>query len=357
MRAAGSVRTRLRGRFRTEGPQVIRIVIAAALSWQICVWLGAQQPPVFAVVLPVLALRDHPYSVFNLSLDRMIGVICGVLLAEGMVRLLGVSVLTVALVLAIGLTVGIVLRIGAVLNVQVAVSAMLVFANPEPGAYGLARVWETAVAAVVCVVLSPLLLPPNARRTFEDELRRVTEALVGQLDDLQALLRVAADQEASDRAALVDLDDRTVRTDEAARALPASLAAAERAVRHNPLRRADLGPLSAYAGRVRLAGELARVERLLLDEMLDLSDRSDLLDVWPDFRQPLLRVLEPATAAVRAALDGAPATRVAGLEAQADAEIMRWRHEDTRPITAVMRRPLRRLLDVLPVGDVPDRTP
>jgi hypothetical protein len=29
----------------------------------------------------------------------------------------------------------------------------------------------------------------------------------------------------------------------------------------------------------------------------------------------------------------------------------------TRPITAVMRRPLRRLPDVLPVGDVPDGTP
>ena len=334
---------RLRARIRTEGPQILRIVVAAALSWQICVWLGAGEPPVFAVVVPLVALRDHPYSVMNLSFDRMIGVIGGVLLAELTVRLLGISLLSVTAVLAIGLTVGLVLRVGTALNVQIAVSAMLVFASADPDAYALTRIWETAVGAVVSVVLSPLLLPPNARKAFEAALSAVTAALSDQLDDLRDALGAAPGD-----ADLDELLGRAARTEESARELPTSLAAAERAVRHNPLRRGDLPRLAARAEQVRLAVEVARVERLLLDEVVDLSSRTDLREVWPELRSPLLRVLDPAATAVRLRLAAAPADpRLVELRARGDAEILHWRSIDQRPIAAVMRRPLRRLFDVL----------
>ncbi len=334
---------RLQTRIRTEGPQILRIVVAAALSWQVCVWLGATEPPVFAVVVPLVAVRDHPYSVVNLSFDRMIGVIGGVLLAELTVRLLGISLLSVTAVLAVGLTVGLVLRVGTALNVQIAVSAMLVFASAEPDAYALTRIWETAIGAVVSVLLSPLLLPPNARKAFEAELAAVTAALSDQLDTLRAALGGARNDEV-----LVELRGRAARTEEAARELPTTLATAERAVRHNPLRRADLPRLAARADQVRLVVEVARVERLLLDEVVDLSTRTDLREVWPELQSPLLRVLEPAAAAVRLRLEARPADpTLADLRARGDAEILLWRSADQRPIAAVMRRPLRRLFDVL----------
>lgn len=337
---------RLRARIRTEGPQILRIVVVAVLSWQICVWLGASEPPVFAVVVPLVAVRDHPYSAFNLSFDRMIGVIGGVLLAELAVRLLGVSLLAVTTVLVIGLSVGMVLRVGGTLNVQIAVSAMLVFASADPDTYAVARIWETAVGAVVSVVASPLLLPPNARRTFEAELSSVTAATVDQLTVLRDLLT-----RPPDRPALTELSNRSVRTEEAARALPESLAAAQRAVRHNPLRRTDLPRLAAHADPVRLVLDVARLERLLVDEVVDLSTRADLLDVWPELRPPLLRVLEPVSAAVRLRFEPESTDgRLADLRATGQAEILRWRTEDPRPIAAVMRRPLRRILDLLGPG-------
>jgi hypothetical protein len=58
------------------------------------------------------------------------------------------------------------LRVGGAFNVQVAVSALLVFANPDPDAYAATRLWETAVSAAVTVILAALLFPPNPYRTF-----------------------------------------------------------------------------------------------------------------------------------------------------------------------------------------------
>ena len=340
----------VRARFRTEGPQVLRILVAAALSWQLCIWLGADQPPIFAVIVPIVALRDHPYSAFNLSFDRLIGVVGGVGLAVAVVQWLGPSVVSVTLVLAIGLVVGIVLRVGPTLNVQIAVSGLLVFANPDPDAYAVARLWETAIGAAVSVLLSPLLLPPNARKAFEAELRTVTGELVAQLDDLVSILAGRTEQAALDR-----LRDRAAETDEKARRLPQSLAAAQRAVRQNPLRRRDRSPLNALTPVVDLSLELARVERLLVEEVADLSTRPDLASHWASLGSAALPVLRPVTAAVRSALGPGldPAESEAGVEMtetsleRGHAELKNWAMSDDRPISAVLRRPLRRLLDVV----------
>lgn len=53
------------------------------------------------------------------------------------------------------------LQLGPGFNIQVAASSLLVFSNPDPNAYAFARLWETALGAVVTVILAPLLFPPN----------------------------------------------------------------------------------------------------------------------------------------------------------------------------------------------------
>ena len=235
---------------------------------------------------------------------------------------------------------------------QIAVSAMLVFASADPDGYAFARIWETAVGAVVCIVFSPLLLPPNARRTFEAALDAVTAARPTSWRRSAHLVDEPPDDPLVSGPGRAEQSGR--RTEEAAREPSRNpWRRPERAVRHNPLRRGDV-PRLAATYRVRsLAPEVARIERLLLEEVLDLSTRPDLHQVWPDFREPMLRVLEPAESGVRIRLvDNRTDDQLAALCAASDghAEILRWRELDPRPIAAVMRRPLRRLLDVLGGG-------
>ena len=121
---------RWRSILRRELPQIARIVFVAAVAWQICLSLGATQPPLYAALVPLVSLRDDPFSAFNLSLARLVGVVAGLTIAIGVLAVLRPTTAAIAAVLAAALLVGVVLRIGDVLNTQVAVSAMLVLARP-----------------------------------------------------------------------------------------------------------------------------------------------------------------------------------------------------------------------------------
>lgn len=343
----------LQQRLRTEGPQIMRILVAAAVAWQICVWLGATQPPIFAAVVPLVALRDHPYSAFNLSFDRLVGVFVGVTLAVLVVGWLGPTLPAVLLVLAVGLLIGTVLRVGAVLNVQIAVSGMLVLVEANVGSYAFARIWETAIGALVSVALSPLLFPPNARKAFESELQGVTDGLVAVLRSLaETLSRPGRPDDEEIRG----LAGEAAALEERARRLPDSLAAARRAVQYNPLRRADRAPLADLDADVRSVVNMTRTERLLVDEVDDLSSRSDLQSEWPSLASSARAVVEPLIDAVRSRRGSDPEGPTAEMRTAVDAAwtaMLRWKDADPRLIGAVLRRPLVRLLHLLEEGSQP----
>jgi len=120
-------RAALRTRIRSEGPQIARIVIAACVGWQICRWISPTDNPIYAALVPLMAMRDHPFSAMNVSFDRVLGVIAGVLLGVLLATLLGPGLLAVALAVGVGLLLGMLFRLGPVLNVQASLSALLVF--------------------------------------------------------------------------------------------------------------------------------------------------------------------------------------------------------------------------------------
>jgi hypothetical protein len=155
--ATGSWRAILRA----ELPQVARIVVAAAVAWEAALLLGATQPPIFAALVPLVSLRDDPFSAFNLSVARLVGVVAGLLIAIGVLAVLEPTTVAIAAVLALALLVGVVLRIGNVLNTQVAVSALLVFSSTDTAGYAVTRLWETGLGTVVTLALAPFLFPAN----------------------------------------------------------------------------------------------------------------------------------------------------------------------------------------------------
>src|SRR5689334_11392417 len=154
--ATGSWRAILRA----ELPQVARIVVAAAVAWEAALLLGATQPPIFAALVPLVSLRDDPFSAYNLSLARLVGVVAGLLIAIGVLAVLEPTTVAIAAVLAVALLVGVV-RIGDVLNTQVAVSALLVFSSADTADYAVTRLWETGLGTAVTLVLAPFLFPAN----------------------------------------------------------------------------------------------------------------------------------------------------------------------------------------------------
>ena len=48
---------------RAELPQIGRVVIVAAVAWEVAVQLGATQPPIYAAFVPLLTLPEGPSPV------------------------------------------------------------------------------------------------------------------------------------------------------------------------------------------------------------------------------------------------------------------------------------------------------
>ncbi len=324
-----------RGLRRRNGAQLARIAVAGAVSWQLCIWLGARQPPVYAVIVPLVALRDEPFSAFNVSLARLVGVVAGLATGIAVLHVLHPGAAAVALVLAVTLAIGWTLGAGGALNAQVAASGLLVFANADPDAYAARRLWETAVGVGVTLLLAPLLFPPNPYRALT---RRVGELA----DRLAASLLVGGTlgQAPTTDAALQQATADAAMDEQAARALPGELAAAERSVRVNPLWYRHRTRLPAWRPIAEAAGPIAGWVRVFVDEFTDLIGRADFRASWPLVGPRLAEIVQPLATATRQALLGADAAPALD-EAWSAFE----RHLDVDPsrLGAVSRRPLRRL--------------
>jgi len=240
---------------RRDGPQIARIILVAAVSWQICVLIGATQPPVFAVLVPLVCLRDDAFSVFNLSIARLVGVVAGLLIAIGVLRLSQPDTLAIAVVLALALLAGMVLRVGNVINNQVAISALLVFSSPDASGYAVARLWETGIGTATTLVLAPLLFPANPFMQARAELQDVTRGLVAALRSSTALTGRPGN-DAAEQSILLGIIDQLVGLQTTLQLLAKQLAAARKSARWTVLRRsamhaaADLETTRCLASRL-----------------------------------------------------------------------------------------------------------
>ncbi|MFD4240293.1 aromatic acid exporter family protein [Streptomyces sp. NPDC058525] len=328
---------------RTEGPAAARIVVTVAAAWQVALWLGARQPPVFAAIVPLVALRGDPMTALGTAVQRALGVVAGVLIGIAVLNVLSPSTATLALVVALGLGVGMFLRAGGGLNTQVAVSSLLVFASTSPDAYAFERVWETAAGAVVTILLAPLLWPPDPHRILaslaDDSRRRLVRALTA-----TAAALGSGPAAARDNLAQVDADVEAVHA-HAARAREA-----ERAMRFNPLRRRHRDTVRLRARLVATADRLTPHLTALAREVAELSGREDLA---PDLARARVRLPELAALTVRAVEHTLSGEDPRPAAAAARAYLADYARTDDRPLAVTLRRPLHQLLDDLDGLDGP----
>jgi hypothetical protein len=291
---------------------------------------------VFAALVPIVAVKGDPLSALNVSLGRLAGVVGGIGLGIAVTEGLGVSALSVGVLVLVGLLGGLLVRIGGEPNTQVAVSALLllaVTANVED--FGLERLWETAVGAAVTVALAPILWPPDPVRELERRLDALAERIA---DDVALTCALVGGPE---RAAVDNLGDVVEHTRDATRLVDA-LGALARGLRLNPLRRRDRARLGPLEARVRRAADAAHGARRLARDVAGLAGRADLGEAWAAAAVPAQVAGQAVVATVRDALAGRPAAADA---VRASAALRDWRDADLDPVAVVLRRDLRTLLE------------
>ena len=322
---------------RKELPRALRIGVAAALAWWIARRLGADRP-VFAVIVPMVAIRDDTYAALSLSLGRMLGVMAGVVLGVGVVAVAGVSTSAVVLLLVIGLAAGLFLRTGPELNTQIAISALLVLIVTENAdSYAVERIWETGVGSVVSLAVAAFVLPPDP---LKDSARRLGESAQALAGDLASARGTLAHGDPSARALLAHADEHARAAARAVEDLPK----AQRALRLSPLRRGSRTRLDIVDRRQRLALRLAIQVRRLARDLASFANREDRRDEWDEAARRLPPIIDAVAAGSAKALAGEGLTHEV---AQARELLAAYQRDDARPIAAILRRPIVLLCDEL----------
>lgn len=240
-----------------------KMTLAGTLAWWIASELGAHRP-IFASLVPLVAMTGDPFSALSVSLDRILGVFAGVAMGIGLVHLDLRQTVLVGLALGAGLVIGIVLRLGERVNLQPAISAIFVL-GVAGGAtsVGVTRVWETAVGAAITLVVSTLVWPPDPVRELAVRLNRLRQELAA---DLAAVAEsVATGDDAVERR----IEDLRAHSLDAVREV-IELPSARQALRWNPVRRSHSEVLPDVERRIELAARLYRHTRSIARDVFDL---------------------------------------------------------------------------------------
>jgi uncharacterized membrane protein YgaE (UPF0421/DUF939 family) len=264
-----SVRRLLAGRdLVAELRLAIKMTIGGTGAWWIASELGAKRP-LFAALVPLVAMNGDPFAAVSVSIARILGVFAGVGIGLALTHVAVGSTWRVAIALIVATLVGIVLKVGDRPNLEVPIAALFLigFASANVSQLGVQRIWETAIGAVVAVVVSAVLWPPDPIRELERRLHRLRQQLAA---DLAA---IADDLATGSGATAQQLDDLREHSLDAVRDV-FELAPARRALRWNPLRRNDVRLVDALEERINLGARAARHVRSVGRDVADTDVRS-----------------------------------------------------------------------------------
>lgn len=190
----GVSQTRTRGERRVTALQILKTALAATLAWETARLLTGEQTPVFAPLTALLVVQITVRRSVREAVERFVGVVAGVLVALLLARAVGLSALSIGLLVAGGLVVGRLVRLGPAGAVQVPVSALLVLIVGTQGDVVVARVEDTAIGAVVGVLVNLAVAPQIRLGPAEAAVATLTADLAALLTTLGSGVATRFDQ-------------------------------------------------------------------------------------------------------------------------------------------------------------------
>ena len=150
----------LRGSLEGTLLQAAKTAVASGFSWFVAADLLGNQIPVFAPLAAVLTVQVTLWQSVSRGLQRVAGVMVGVLVAGAFAHLAGIHTWSIAVVIFVSLLLGRALRLGTQGSIQVPISALLVLVlGATTGGYGFDRVVDTAIGAACGILVNLAVFP------------------------------------------------------------------------------------------------------------------------------------------------------------------------------------------------------
>ena len=261
----------------------LKTAVAAGLSWFLAADVLGNPIPVFAPLAALLTVQVTVWESVSRGLQRVFGVVVGVLVAFGFARLAGVHPWSIGLIIFVSLLAGRALRLGTQGSIQVPVSALLVLVlGATTGGYGYDRVVDTAIGAGVGIAVNLVLVPRRHLGDAQAEVRGFAEELAGLLKDFAANLGAPV---AGARGEQLDAARHLSR---GAASAARAVSLAEESTRWNPAGRRDR---PAVDNLKRAVADLSLVERQVRGIARALADSPAGQSLPAEVEVPLSRLL------------------------------------------------------------------
>lgn len=169
--------------------QVAKSAVATLAAWLIASLVIPGPVPVFAAIAALLTVQPSISQSFGRGLERTVGVITGVIVASAIGLVLGTGFGAIALAVVCALLLAWALRTTPGTANQVAISGMLVLAigtaTPD---YALDRILETALGAVIGLIVNVAIVPPLALGPARTRVAALTDDTAAALSRLGTAL-------------------------------------------------------------------------------------------------------------------------------------------------------------------------
>ncbi len=168
----------------TEIGVVFKAGLAAGLSWWVAQLVTGVPDPVLAPLAALVTVRVSVRSSIHRAVLRSLGVVMGVLIALALGDTIGLSAITIGLLVVVSLGIAeLVLRLPAWAATQVPISVLVVLATVAATSetYGWRRAIDTVIGAAVGVVVS-LAFPASRLVDARQTLDRLGDGMGGVLD-------------------------------------------------------------------------------------------------------------------------------------------------------------------------------
>ncbi|MGR6320505.1 FUSC family protein [Micromonospora soli] len=321
------------GRVRGAWAPVVEAALAATVAWLIAARLIGHPDPFFAPSAALIVLGESRGQRVRQSIELILGVAAGVLIADLVVHALGPGTATMLLVLLVTLGVTVAAGASSTLIVQTTISALYLVAVAVPkGEFTPFRFVDALIGGAVALAVSQLMVARNPLAPLVAEARQTYTDLADVLDRVGDALR-RRDEEAA-QAALV----RARQLEGCMERLRGALHASAETLRLRVRRRRRLGQLAQVDATAQQLDDAVRNVRVLARNGLTLTR---LPIATPPELGAAIRCLAEAVRAAGAAL----ATDLTGEDADAHAV----RADDTALTAVRMAAELLRAQPPLPV--------
>jgi uncharacterized membrane protein YgaE (UPF0421/DUF939 family) len=174
----------------------IKSALAAGLSWALTDALLGEEAAALAMISAVIVVQVTSWQTARKGVERLLGVVIGVVLAFGVAHFLGLNLWTITLIILCAQIIGMfVQRRGPYLATQIPISAALALVlGATVSEYSLLRLLGALIGGVLGTAISLLLSPPvyifRARAAVADliallaaAIPRLSDALAGRLNE------------------------------------------------------------------------------------------------------------------------------------------------------------------------------